>query len=326
MVAQDKLLGARHESAPASASTRARGFACATAAMLMPSLTRDALAADDSWTEVLRVSTGCIMNGDQPLRYSDGEPFTEGKNRGWPGDAGKAAYSFHPSAASHRGRWPYGCWFYLVKGAGVFVNVGRSLRAQTRASHVKKTEVGSGFGQLVARRLVQHRIASTAAPHASALLGHSAACAGRTHRPCFRPRRRDVHRQLGIPCEEREDPYCTRPPGDKLYCHLARQRGFDSIQIAQAHFNFRPEMIVCHGKCATAAVRTACPPIPLRSHANGRRPCKCDKRSALMNCGEAQVNCSFARPERAVLWHHACRTGLYERCINGSGSPSRLPV
>ena len=46
--------------------------------MLMPSLTRDALAADDSWTEVLRVSTGCIMNGDQPLRYSDGEPFTEG--------------------------------------------------------------------------------------------------------------------------------------------------------------------------------------------------------------------------------------------------------
>ena len=192
--------------------------------------------------------------------------------------------------------------------------------------HVKKTEVGKGFGQLVARRLVQHRIASTAAPHASALLGHSAACAGRTHRPCFRPRRRDVHRQLGIPCEEREDPYCTRPPGDKLYCHLARQRGFDSIQIAQAHFNFRPEMIVCHGKCATAAVRTACPPIPLRSHANGRRPCKCDKRSALMNCGEAQVNCSFARPERAVLWHHACRTGLYERCINGSGSPSRLPV
>ena len=192
--------------------------------------------------------------------------------------------------------------------------------------HVKKTEVGSGFGQLVARRLVQHRIASTAAPHASALLGHSAACAGRTHRPCFRPRRRDVHRQLGIPCEEREDPYCTRPPGDKLYCHLARQRGFDSIQIAQAHFNFRPEMIVCHGKCATAAVRPACPPIHLRSHANGRRPCKCDKRSALMNCGEAQVNCSFARPERAVLWHHACRTGLYERCINGSGSPSRLPV
>ena len=117
-----------------------------------------------------------------------------------------------------------------------------------------------------------------------------------------------MHRQLGIPCEEREDPYCTRPPGDKLYCHLARQRGFDSIQIAQAHFNFRPEMIVCQGKCATAAVRTACPPIPLRSHTNGRRPCKCDKRSALMNCGEAQVNCSFARPERAVLWHHACHT------------------
>ena len=139
------------------------GFACAPAAMLMPSLTPDALAADDSWTEVLRVSTGCIMNGDQPLRYSDGEPFTEGKNRGWPGDAGKAAYSFHPSAASHRGRWPYGCWFYLVKGAGVFVNVGRSLRAQTRACHVKKTEVGSGFGQLVVRRLVQHRIAPTAA-------------------------------------------------------------------------------------------------------------------------------------------------------------------
>ena len=120
---------ARHH----AARERARGHA----AMLMPSLTQDALAADDSWTEVLRVSTGCIMNGDQPLRYSDGEPFTEGKNRGWPGDAGKAAYSFHPAAASHRGRWPYGCWFYLVKGAGVFVNVGRSLRALTRLTLVK---------------------------------------------------------------------------------------------------------------------------------------------------------------------------------------------
>ena len=295
--------------------------------MLMPSLTREALAADDSWTEVLRVSTGCIMNGDQPLRYSDGEPFTEGKNRGWPGDAGKAAYSFHPSAASHRGRWPYGCWFYLVKGAGVFVNVGRSLRAQTRASRVNKRQrwaqasvswLPEGWFSTGSRPRPPHTRRPSSAISPPAL-------AGRTG-PVFDHRRRDVHRQLGIPCEEREDPYCTRPPGDKLYCHLARQRGFDSIQIAQAHFNFRPEMIVCHGKCATAAVRTACPPIPLRSHANGRRPCKCDKRSALMNCGEAQVNCSFARPERAVLWHHACRTGLYERCINGSGSPSRLPV
>ena len=147
--------------------------------MLMPSLTQDALSADGSWTEVLRVSTACIMDGNQPLRYSDGEPFNEGKNRWWPGDAGKAAYSFLPSAASQRGRWPYGCWFYLVKGAGIFVNVGRSLRALTR---------------------------------------------------------HDVHQKLGIPCAESEDPFCTRPPGDKLYCHLARQQGFDSIQIALSEY------------------------------------------------------------------------------------------
>tara|TARA_B110001452_G_scaffold265972_1_gene271740 strand:- start:1052 stop:1792 length:741 start_codon:yes stop_codon:yes gene_type:complete len=242
--------------------------------MLMPSLTRADLAADNTWTSVLRVSSSCIMDGNHQLQYSDGEPFTEGKNRGWPGDAGKAAYSFYPTAASHRSRWPYGCWFYLVRSAGVFVNVGHSLRAATR---------------------------------------------------------RDVHRQLGIPCAEQEDPYCTRPPGDKLYCHLARERGYDSIQIASSHFNRRPEMIVCTGKCGATAVRTACPPVPLRSPRElvsgslpARRACKCDKRSALMNCGfggsaeEEPVNCSVARPARAVLWHQACEKGLYPRCIGAS--------
>ena len=102
-------------------------------ALLLPALHVDDLAADYTWAEVTRVSTACIMgNNGTTLSYSDGTLFTEGKNRGWPGDAGRTAYRFFPEAASPRSRWPYGCWFYLIRGSGIAVNVGRSLRTKNR--------------------------------------------------------------------------------------------------------------------------------------------------------------------------------------------------
>ena len=64
----------------------------------------------------------------------------------------------------------------------------------------------------------------------------------------------DVHAQLGIPCAD--GGFCTAPPGDKLYCFLAERLGYDSIQVARSHFNGRPEMVVCRGKCMT--VRCTC--------------------------------------------------------------------
>lgn len=240
-------------------------------AVLLPALLPEDLAADHTWTEVTRVSTGCIRGSDgAAMSYSDGELFTEGRNRGWPGDAGRGAYNFLPEAAAARSRWPYGCWFYLMRGTGIAVNVGRSLRAATR---------------------------------------------------------RDVHARLGIPCAAAG--FCTAPPGDKLYCYLAAKAGFNSIQIARAHFNGRPELIVCSGKCMTAAVGGACPPIPLRAGGataasqyrkdSTHAKCRCNHASALLNCGRASaVNCSEARPARAAMWHAACVAGLYKRCVFGN--------
>lgn len=241
---------------------------------LIPALNVEDLAADHTWTEVTRVSTACIMGDDgRSLHYPDGELFTEGRSRGWPGDAGRDAYAFNPEAASPRSRWPYGCWFYLVRGTGIAVNVGRSLRAFTR---------------------------------------------------------RDVHARLGISCADGS--YCTAPPGDKLYCHLAVKAGFQSIQIARAHFNGRPELIMCAGRCLTAAVGDVCPPLPLHAlRSSGRaadrsgtgpendRRCRCNHESALLSCDRhSKVNCSQARPARADMWHHACRSGLYPHCVSGN--------
>eukprot|EP00966_Prymnesium_polylepis_P167616 3874662-Prymnesium_polylepis.1 len=41
--------------------------------------------------------------------------------------------SLAAAASIPESRWPYGCWFWPVRGSGVYVNVGRSLRVATRA-------------------------------------------------------------------------------------------------------------------------------------------------------------------------------------------------
>ena len=211
---------------------------------LVPALHASELVADHEWAAVTRVATDCILGANGTgLTYDDGERFTEGRNRGWPGDAGRAAYAFHPSAASHKSRWGYGCWFYLMRGAPAAINVGRSLRAQTR---------------------------------------------------------REVHATLGIPCPA-SDPLCTTPPGDKLYCELASKLGYATIQIAQAHFNARPELIACHGKCMSAAVRERHRPRPCgarqarqQKQSRPRRPaaCRCHLYSApTRNLGQNAWTC-----------------------------------
>lgn len=86
------------------------------------------LAPDHSWTEVMRVST------------SVESPWQEGLSFAW---------AAHNEAAERRaaaigGRdsrhalyrleapVPFGCWFFTAKGTGVWANVGRSLRADSR--------------------------------------------------------------------------------------------------------------------------------------------------------------------------------------------------
>ena len=122
------------------ATLRADALRARETGLLAPRLRTHELAADWTLATVLRVAARCI--GDGKLQHADGEPYAEGRSRGWPGDAGRAAYnSFAPQAAGWNTRWPYGCWFYLVAPNTTLlgerlprVNVGRSLRALSRSA------------------------------------------------------------------------------------------------------------------------------------------------------------------------------------------------
>ena len=135
---------------------------------------RRAPRPDGSWAEVTRVMGHCFPPSWG--RHADGAPYNEGRSRGWPGDFGPAYEAAGwPAAAAADSEWGYGCWFFLARGSGVFVNVGRSLVAQTRNA---------------------------------------------------------VARALGAGC--RDGGECNlpwMPPLDKLWCTLATQRGYDSIQV-----------------------------------------------------------------------------------------------
>ena len=108
-----------------------------TAPSLCPRLSVADLAPSHSWTEVMRFGTrrcGPSHVLQEPPRYADGSPFTEGRSRGFPSDHG-VGYTLvgAPEAASPTWDGPYGCWFYHARGSGIAINVGRTLHYLTRA-------------------------------------------------------------------------------------------------------------------------------------------------------------------------------------------------
>lgn len=133
--------------------------------------------------------------------------------------------------------------------------------------------------------------------------------------------RDEAHLRLGLPANV----------GDKLYCYIARQLGFDSIQFAQAHVYGRVELLICYGGCVSEAVRGACPPVPLQHHgASANRTCDCDNRSTVLNCGHGRKAATSGNPWYAHnilsgcvqalhhsqwLYDQACRQGRFDRCI-----------
>ena len=71
--------------------------------------------SDGSWVEVTRWASKCALH-PSVMRCDGRQPAT--MSRG----------------GQKTGPWTYGCWFFLVgRGTGVYVNVGRSMRFQSRA-------------------------------------------------------------------------------------------------------------------------------------------------------------------------------------------------
>ena len=105
-------------------------------------------------------------------------------------------------------------------------------------------------------------------------------------------KRCDVHQVFGIP---QRTSHCRENPGDKLWCHFARQRGFDSIQVrlstyAGAHGKKHgfSELVLCTGACATRTFNeSACVPAARALVGSGEaRKCKCPADSTVLACGK----------------------------------------
>ena len=129
---------------------------------------------------------------------------------------------------------PYGCWFHIIKGTGVFINIGKTLAIENTMELFKYL--------------------------------------GLDNKGCIE----------GVDCGDLK--YV-----DKYLCTKALQLHYDSIQLFRDNLN---ELIICSGNCAQIPINSSCPNIPLRGGFNHSKPCNCNDKYSLMNCG-----IDYARPE-----------------------------
>lgn len=173
--------------------------------------------ADGGWAEVIRFSSGDATGG---ARWS-----VEGFN----------------------GNITVGCWFWPVPGSGIFVNVGRSLRAASR---------GALVAMLGPMQTLMKKSTVMGAVKASSSSGD------------FEPE---------IPGDFADD---------RVWCLRALELGYDSFQIAAGGLWMLPELVVCSGGCASTPVAGPCPPLPLRQSAADGAVCECaDGLGVELNCG-----------------------------------------
>ena len=71
---------------------------------------------DNEWVEVQRAATKCYPWGAD-------EKYTEGLSKGFPE---------YPNYFEDRKTQPYGCWFYMLTGTGIYINIGKTIFATSR--------------------------------------------------------------------------------------------------------------------------------------------------------------------------------------------------
>lgn len=102
--------------------------------------------SDHSWVEVTRWAGSCTRRRD--LVRGDGSlPPCH-------------CFGLPNCRCSARGRSPIGCFFWIASGSGVFVNVGRSLRARTRAevTRILSGALGRGVNASAGRDTLRGRV------------------------------------------------------------------------------------------------------------------------------------------------------------------------
>ena len=174
---------------------------------------------DYEWIEVTRGRTDCLVypyipsdvDAEKKKTFLSG--YFEGFSRGWPVvTTGEGFGTRKPK--------PYGCWFYIGRGTGMFINLGKTLVSMSRSQ-------------------------------ANEILGLTG----------------------------QSDFY------DFDICSKVIEKGYDSIQM---YNNLPPrdlpELVYCTGRCATDEVRSACPPVELRTGWNATKRCDCNDTYPIMNC------------------------------------------
>jgi hypothetical protein len=196
-------------------------------ALYRPPPTQTAAASwnrsDHEWVEVTRFAGGCglwknIVRGDGRLPAAQGARATA-----------------------------VGCWFFLARGSGAFVNVGRVLRFATRV------DAADALGESAAGP------ARTLGAH-----GHVPGGKGRT-----------------------DDHWCAAALAagyDSVLVGVEHASGY--VQHASRLPRQMAELAVCHGPCRTRWYpNDPCTDLPLRTGAHADRQCRCDKVRAVLNCG-----------------------------------------
>lgn len=113
---------------------------------------------------------------------------------------------------------------------------------------------------------------------------------------------------------------------DSLWCSYVVAHGYDSLAINVEHDWLNPrlkyisphsgtdrnttELVICNGGCARHHVRSACPPLELRTGLHATRPCTCEPTHAIINCGGGRLKPAVCRlSERlAESYEFAIRT------------------
>ena len=135
---------------------------------------------DYEWVEVQRSKNMCLFHfvtyrGGEVYRNLSSKYF-EGLSYGWP--AGVNEFN-------KRTLQPYGCWFYMLRGSGMYVNIGKTLVALNRTDAMIKmginTNQSSSADYHFCRRLIERgydslQIFNSLDPHHSELVICTGGC------------------------------------------------------------------------------------------------------------------------------------------------------
>tara|TARA_B110001452_G_C15232565_1_gene426872 strand:- start:307 stop:2625 length:2319 start_codon:yes stop_codon:yes gene_type:complete len=255
-----------------------------------------AFAPDDSWVEVIRVGT---------------KTFSDTAEKSTRQTANASGSSTFGEGGAH------GCWFLLARGSGIFLNVGRSIRANNR-SHLMST-----FGEPLNARELD----------------------GYSRNPWLENWHNPRARYCNLCRMARANGYDSIQFLDEL-CGNRASHASHKRKARHACF---VEVVSCHDACMalpTKSLYGACVPgLPLRTGWDATQPCACDDAQTLLNClhsapelppptptlaptGEARVNDFQLFPAASLPFEGVVRRGCDRRptpCPVGNDS-MQLPT